>query len=130
MCPVVLRTRNRKKEILAFRHPVAGFQLVKGTIEPGELPDTAAIRELWEESGIRASGTTELGTHPIGKVRVVWHFFVMDTKELPETWQFRTLDDNGHVFAFFWHELSTEPGEEWHEDYRQAMDWIRVCLNR
>lgn len=31
-CPVVLR-HSTELEILAFRHPLAGLQLVKGTVE-------------------------------------------------------------------------------------------------
>ena len=32
--------------ILVFRHPSAGIQLIKGTIEPGECASDAALREL------------------------------------------------------------------------------------
>jgi 8-oxo-dGTP pyrophosphatase MutT (NUDIX family) len=46
-CPVVLRSLG-DGEILAFEHPLAGWQLVKGTVEAGELPRDAAIRELYE----------------------------------------------------------------------------------
>ena len=35
-----------------FRHPLAGIQLVKGTVEPSENPADAARRELFEESGL------------------------------------------------------------------------------
>ena len=35
-----------------FRHPLAGIQLVKGTVEPSEKPADAARRELFEESGL------------------------------------------------------------------------------
>ncbi len=31
VCPVVLRKQNQ--EILLFQHPLAGIQLVKGTVE-------------------------------------------------------------------------------------------------
>ncbi len=50
-CPVVLSTSLPIK-ILLFRHPLAGTQRVKGTIENGETPGAAALRELEEESGI------------------------------------------------------------------------------
>jgi 8-oxo-dGTP pyrophosphatase MutT (NUDIX family) len=49
--PVILRHPTQSLEILAFRHPLAGSQLVKGTIEQGEKYDEAAIRELFEETG-------------------------------------------------------------------------------
>jgi ADP-ribose pyrophosphatase YjhB (NUDIX family) len=61
-CTIVLRETLAAKELLVFEHPLAGVQLVKGTIEPGELPEHAALRELCEESGIcPAFATLELG---------------------------------------------------------------------
>ena len=52
-CAVVL-SRESPPRILLFRHPQAGVQLVKGSIESGETAQQAALRELWEESGLRA----------------------------------------------------------------------------
>ncbi|WP_222034522.1 NUDIX domain-containing protein [Rhizobium leguminosarum] len=51
-CPVVTRRMNQGLEILAFTHPSAGNQFVKGTVEEGERPQDAAARELREESGL------------------------------------------------------------------------------
>lgn len=56
-CPVVLR-RTGDLEVLAFEHPLAGFQLVKGSIEQDESPAAAAVRELLEESGLKASSVS------------------------------------------------------------------------
>jgi 8-oxo-dGTP pyrophosphatase MutT (NUDIX family) len=62
-CPVVLRSPQGKCEILAFCHPLAGHQFVKGTVEAGETPAAAALRELYEEAGITAQAiTTMLGS--------------------------------------------------------------------
>ena len=44
-CPVVFRDSSLQ-QILAFEHPKAGLQLVKGRIEPGENARAAALREL------------------------------------------------------------------------------------
>ena len=52
VCPIVSRCSNETQEILMFRHPLAGIQLVKGTVEPSENPADAARRELFEESGL------------------------------------------------------------------------------
>ncbi len=54
VCPVVIRSGELGAEILMFRHPLAGLQLVKGTVEKSDR-DTfiAAKRELKEESGIK-----------------------------------------------------------------------------
>ncbi|WP_432767542.1 NUDIX domain-containing protein [Pseudomonas frederiksbergensis] len=53
-CPVILSSIPGT-HILLFRHPIAGVQLVKGTIEIGETPAQTALRELSEESGIEAA---------------------------------------------------------------------------
>ncbi|MDR2306017.1 MAG: NUDIX domain-containing protein [Paucimonas sp.] len=60
-CPVVLSS-SLPIRFLLFRLPLAGTQLVKGTIEHGELPREAALRELTEKSGITAATVeTDLG---------------------------------------------------------------------
>lgn len=50
--PVIFRNINQTTEILVFKHPIAGIQIVKGTVEVNEELETAALRELYEESGI------------------------------------------------------------------------------
>ena len=52
VCPVILRQQGTNWQILAFRHPKAGTQLIKGTVEEDERPEAAVLRELAEESGI------------------------------------------------------------------------------
>ena len=62
-CPVVLRSPEGKCEILAFAHPSAGHQFIKGTVEASETPAAAALRKLYEEAGITAHTiTTMLGS--------------------------------------------------------------------
>ena len=48
--PVILRDINQRTEILVFKHPIAGIQIVKGTVETNEELEEAALRELYEES--------------------------------------------------------------------------------
>lgn len=48
----VTREGEHGRELLVFRHPTAGVQLPAGTIEPGETPEQAVLRELCEETGI------------------------------------------------------------------------------
>ncbi len=47
-------------ELLVFRHPDAGIQLPAGSVEPGESPAAAALREVEEETGLRE---TQLVAH-------------------------------------------------------------------
>jgi 8-oxo-dGTP pyrophosphatase MutT (NUDIX family) len=54
VCPVILSSIPGT-HLLLSRHPIAGVQLVKGTIEEGETPAQSALRELSEESGIASA---------------------------------------------------------------------------
>src|SRR6476469_8158119 len=85
-CPVVFRDDAAFSRILVFRHPSAGIQLVKGTIEPGEDPAKAAVRELCEESGIcDARVERNLGLWVSGIEDQVWSLHVCSTLHmLPE----------------------------------------------
>ena|SRR5215813_1489450 len=75
VCPVVLRRSGETLQILVFEHPLAGRQLVKGTIESGESVEIAALRELSEESGIEsASVLRHLGTWSSGFEGQIWAF--------------------------------------------------------
>ena len=49
----VTREHTGVKELLLFKHPTAGIQLPAGTVEDGETPETAVIREVNEETGLR-----------------------------------------------------------------------------
>ena len=49
----VTRERNGARELLLFRHPKAGIQIPAGTVEDGETPEAAVIREVYEETGLR-----------------------------------------------------------------------------
>lgn len=60
-CPIIL-SHSHQPRIMLFRHPLAGVQIVKGTIEVGESARQAALRELNEETGINcASISADLG---------------------------------------------------------------------
>jgi 8-oxo-dGTP pyrophosphatase MutT (NUDIX family) len=49
---LVVRGSRPDTELLLFQHPYAGIQLPAGTIEPGETPEAAAVREATEETGL------------------------------------------------------------------------------
>lgn len=127
--PIVIR-RRKSLEVLSFHHPFAGSQLVKGTIEEGEEPDSAALRELAEESGIReAAVESALGRLAFAEIGQDWHFYLCRVAcSLAEEWTFFTQDDGGHLFQFFWHGLETAPDGSWHRDFQRALSFVRSRL--
>ncbi|WP_444634455.1 NUDIX hydrolase [Cupriavidus oxalaticus] len=130
-CPIVLRRTQNGLEILAFEHPLAGFQIVKGTIEPGEPPADTAVRELREESGITGVATADLGLWESGYEQQVWSIHLCEPMQpLPDTWEHHTADDDGHVFRFFWHPLGEALSDQWHSLYRDALSTIGIRLAR
>lgn len=112
-----------------FTHPLAGKQLVKGTIEPGETPAQAAVRELAEEAGVTASGEgVTLGSdHSIDEGQV-WHFVLLACDGLPDRWTHQTEDDGGHLFACSWHALADPMGPDWHSIFPRAMARVKELL--
>jgi 8-oxo-dGTP pyrophosphatase MutT (NUDIX family) len=48
----VTRSTGGKVELLLFRHPFAGYQLPSGTVGDGENLESAALREVSEETGL------------------------------------------------------------------------------
>lgn len=128
-CPVVLSTSLPIK-ILLFRHPLAGTQLVKGTIENGETPGAAALRELEEESGISdAVIGLDLGCWKSDHQDQVWSFHLCRAgRELPECWVHQTLDDHGHLFEFFWASLDNLPYADCHPVFQRALEFLCETL--
>jgi 8-oxo-dGTP pyrophosphatase MutT (NUDIX family) len=130
-CPIVFRDASFAR-ILVFRHPLAGIQLVKGTIEPGENPAGACLRELCEESGIcDARVDRNLGVWETGFENQVWSLHLCLTpSELPESWVHRTQDDNGLDLTFYWHSVDQASKHDWHPLYQRALLQILRCLHK
>lgn len=107
VCPVVFRVIDQRWQILLFQHPTAGVQIVKGTPRIKESLLSASIRELWEESGlcVNIDQFTYLGDMDFFQVRQKWHFYYCIINEQRDQWSWQTIDDYGHVFDFFWHDL-------------------------
>ncbi len=129
-CPVVVRIIDGMEHLLVFKHPLAGYQLVKGTIELAERPSHAAVRELAEESGIRtAQAVRDLGSWNAGYEQQIWSFQLCEVAEsLPHQWRFDTHDDGGHVFEFFWHPLKADLPTPCHMLFQTAWAQIRNRL--
>ena len=127
-CPVIVR-RKDCLEILAFKHPQAGLQIIKGTIEPNETLETACERELFEESGIRAKAVSILGECHIQQTGATWGFCEMQTdNRLPDSFSHYTEDGGGLTFEFIWCPILQISGEEWHGQYIEAVNYINRVL--
>ena len=128
--PVVLRQQYDDVQILVFRHPLAGIQIVKGTVEENEALEVAALRELFEESGIqKASIEQYLGVHIPKEAGPNWSVFLCNVYEnLPDGWTHFCLDDGGLAFQFFWHSLFEQPSDEWHPLFQDLLSFIQKTL--
>jgi 8-oxo-dGTP pyrophosphatase MutT (NUDIX family) len=116
--------------MLAFRHPLAKLQFVKGTIDQGEHPGDAARRELYEESGLIATKDPvfiDKNDHmPDGHT---WYFYLCAVEEpIPDEWNFETLDDGGHIFSFFWHSIDHDLDSSWHPLFHDVFGFLRPRL--
>ena len=127
VCPVILRNSGKNQEILVFRHPLAGVQLVKGTVEVNESLPEAALRELREESGIINAKVIKISDSWESRYEdQTWFFMICETSEpLPDNWLHFTKDDGGLEFSFFWHPLNAEPDSDWHQVYIRALNVIK-----
>ncbi|SDI80512.1 RNA deprotection pyrophosphohydrolase [Natribacillus halophilus] len=50
---------------LLTKHPRRGLECPGGKVEKGELPEAAAIREVWEETGARINALHYLGQYEV-----------------------------------------------------------------
>lgn len=80
-----LERKDGNLSILVFRHPLAGYQLVKGTLEPHELADAAVFRNLSEESGIESANVIcHLGIWRSNFQDQIWAFYLCEAKGLAD----------------------------------------------
>ncbi|PTX57316.1 NUDIX domain-containing protein [Litoreibacter ponti] len=110
-CPVALHPDGAPRRVPVFEHPLAGLQLVKGTVRAGEDPTRAAARELFEESGLETRAAIPLGQSDGIVAGERWHFALCRiAPPVRERWQHHCADDGGHLFKFHWIALD-EPSD-------------------
>ena len=111
----------RGPELLVFDHVPddSGVQLPAGGVEAGETPQDAAIRELYEESGLRLTSPVHLRSYewqrqlPDRFTRQVCHAYVfLAPFDTPDSW---TQHADDHLFAFRWVPVS-QPRLDWDMD--------------
>jgi 8-oxo-dGTP diphosphatase len=90
----------RDGRLLVFRHAddacfdESGLQVPAGTVEPGESPEAAVLREAVEETGLaglrveRYLGASEYDMRPYADAIHVRHFYHLssDAADVPERW--------------------------------------------
>lgn len=97
-----------QQDLLVFEHtpeyPDAGVQVPAGGVDAGEHPAQAAVRELYEETGLRLHSTVHLASFHRTRASQseVGHFFWLRAPlDTPNAWAHRVTsgdDDQGMTF--------------------------------
>jgi 8-oxo-dGTP pyrophosphatase MutT (NUDIX family) len=133
----VVRGTGSRRELLVFRHPIAGVQVPKGTVEPGEDLAAAALRELHEESGL----TLDCVPVPVGQWdRTLdgtygeeasfdlhrWHVHLFEAPAgLREAWRHTAVgsaEEEGLVFEYYWLALDAALKYKLHPVFADTID--------
>jgi 8-oxo-dGTP pyrophosphatase MutT (NUDIX family) len=101
-------------------HPEVGVQVPAGSIEPGERPEAAALREAREETGLTGFGEPvhlgdalyDMSAH--GRAELHQRHFYRLSLERAECEQWQHLETSGgrsapEVFALYWVPLAAIP---------------------
>lgn len=106
--------------LLVFSHPYApeaGIQVPAGTVQDGERPEDAVLREAWEETGladlalVRPLGEQMRDMSDFGKDELHHRSFyhLRCTSDPPDRWQHYEVDpadgDEPPLFELFWVQL-------------------------
>lgn len=112
---------TRGNQLLLFTQPLspeAGIQVAAGTVDEGEDPKDAAIKEAREETGLDnltfvrflAQDTRDMNDCGTDELQYRWFYHLRCESTAPETWSHGEFAPDGtrlHPFDFFWGDLST-----------------------
>ena len=117
----VVQKRNGQWRLAVFKHrdfPAAGLQVPGGTVDKGESPEVAVVREVQEESGLKNFtsifhlGTDEFLHSEKSEVHDRHFFALIFGGEAPSTFTHQVsagMEDNGLVFIYTWYHLEKVP---------------------
>lgn len=111
------------RRLLLFTHPgapEAGIQVPAGTIESGENPQDAVMREAEEETGLTglryvrflARDTRDMRDCGSDELQHRWFFHLCVEGPTEETWRHGEYAEDGsliHPFDFFWADVRALP---------------------
>lgn len=119
----VLTYITYRERLLLFSQPdspEAGIQIPGGSLEPDEVPETGALREAIEETGLTelrmvsflGEQVRDLADYGLNEIYHRYFYHLECLTEPPETWEhLETLASDGsgpHRFSFFWVPLTGE----------------------
>lgn len=114
----IIRSRGTTTEFLVHIHrdfPEAGIQVPAGTIDEGESPEQALLREIAEESGlaeleiVRKIGVFDYFAAHSGQYHRRHVFELSPKDEIPEQWDHIVTSgeaDAGLIFRYFWMDVA------------------------
>lgn len=104
------------------------WSLPKGHIEAGETPEDAAVREVFEETGIRGSIVASLGTIDFWfmadnqRIHKTVHHYLLDAEDLVLS------DADAEVAEVAWVPLDEVAGRLRYADERRLLDRVHAAL--
>lgn len=128
---MVSSLEGRPHAALIARHDRRGrlvWSLPKGHLEAGESPEQAAVREVFEETGIQGSIVASLGTIDFWfmaddrRIHKTVHHFVLEAEGG------RLSDEDAEVVEVAWVPLDEVADRLRYADERRLVDRVRAAL--
>lgn len=118
--------RNNYSELLCFEHPITFLlEVVRGTVENGESPSEAIVRELYEEAGLQKESflSVQLIVSQVMDVELFqnqktrreqqyYHGYLIQlTNDNFSSFNHRVVSDgvdDGHFYTFQWYKITKD----------------------